>query len=434
MKKNVKWALIAGGVVIAGIGVGWASGSPNGIHVSEGAKYQYQLINPDDIIIEYSGLKPDSKLSSYKGKYVTDTAMYLSDEVGIYLGDEHFKAKVGEYVKYSDINWTWDLSDFEMYQLMNSQGEASPSLFKGTVEYADGTEGGIQADAVDLERSKDGNNIVVSISFRGDEFIYNIPILELWDDMDSLSVEEQDAVKSESSSEVVSSNSSDTADGYIVYSEKDAPGLSSIDWDIVNSIGVNRSMDIDPSVNIFEALGKDPRINGDWSELNKVYTTYYGNDKNDTTRFLNLLCESYLQSGNFVRGYSDYAFLLFEPYRSKTDNGDYGDDIVNLENVVREESVDEYQAALREAHPIVINSIKGYVSQQGYDEISSDAQWKVPYWDTFINAVKSYGDEWAKNINTVCIEDIVREGVYNDMVNDGYIEDSAEMREALDLN
>lgn len=200
MKKGIKWVLAVLGVVVAGVVVGWASGSPNGIHVSEGAKYQYQLIDPEDIIIEYSGLKPDSKLSDYKGKYVTDTAMYLSDEVGVYLGEEHFKAKVGEYVKYLDINWTWDLSDFEMYQLMKSQGEASPSLFKGTIEYSDGTEGDINADRVTLEESKDGHQILVGVEFRDDTFNYKIAIQELWGDGENLSEEEKEAFKQEGSS------------------------------------------------------------------------------------------------------------------------------------------------------------------------------------------------------------------------------------------
>lgn len=267
MKKSIKWVLAVLGVVVAGVVVGWASGSPNGIHVSEGAKYQYQLINPDDIIIEYSGLKPDSKLSNYKGKYVTDTAMYLSDEVGVYLGDEHFKAKVGEYIKYSDINWTWNLSDFEMYQLMNSQGEASPSLFKGVVVYSDGTEGDISADRVTLEPSADGSQIVVGVWFRDDIFYYKINIQERWGDGESLSEEEKETFKQEGSS--TSGDSTGLSAEKITYSTA-ADVYASDDYAYIYELVLkDKSLDKSTRIVFEEDLYEMVKDMEEWGNLNE---------------------------------------------------------------------------------------------------------------------------------------------------------------------
>lgn len=322
MKKSVKWVLAVLGVVVAGVVVGWASGSPNGIHVSEGAKYQYQLINPDDIIIEYSGLKPDSKLSNYKGKYVTDTAMYLSDEVGIYLGDEHFKAKVGEYIKYSDINWTWNLSDFEMYQLMNSQGEASPSLFKGVVVYSDGTEGDISADRVTLEPSADGSQIVVGVWFRDDIFYYKINIQERWGDGESLSEEEKETFKQEGSSsgqEVYTDEVNGAISGK-TYSEVDAPEMTNIDWGIFNEAAIECLGEHCYVGDLFVKVGSDPRV--DLVEVNNSFNKYYGNTLDKMCLFISDLYETYLRTQD-EDGFFDILYV--QPTNDNDANGMYDD-------------------------------------------------------------------------------------------------------------
>lgn len=406
MKKSIKWVLAVLGVVVAGVVIGWASGSPNGIHVSEGAKYQYQLINPDDIIIEYSGLKPDSKLSKYKGKYVTDTAMYLSDEVGIYLGDEHFKAKVGEYIKYSDINWTWNLSDFEMYQLMNSQGEASPSLFKGVVVYSDGTEGDISADRVTLEPSADGSQIVVGVWFRGDIFYYKINIQERWGDGESLSEEEKETFKQEGSS----GNNTDLKEDKLVYSESDAPGLSSINWGIVNKYyNEVMSSDIGTDVNVFKVIGKDPRINEDWSELNEKFDSLYGNDDRGVYTFLLDLYDSYMQSGMFVLGFADYAFLYIEPYRSNTDSGLYGE--VGEDRVTDEEGYNKWLSE----HDAGSNNVDDS-SMDKTDELMGNT-WEQQYRKELSRLIDEYITE-----EPIYDMDEVREA-YDKLVSDGILSD-----------
>ncbi len=157
-------------------------GKIEGIHVTEGAKYQYQVINPEDIIIEYSGLKSDIALSEYDGSYVTDTSVYLSDTVGVYLGEEHFEAKVSEYVHYTDVNFKWNVSDEDLYLLWRKDLEVSPSLFEGSITYADGYVGSIDADEVELKY--DGYVIDVIITLRGDDRVgYQVEISEAWLDL-----------------------------------------------------------------------------------------------------------------------------------------------------------------------------------------------------------------------------------------------------------
>lgn len=153
-----------------------------GIHVTDGAKYQFQVIDPEDIVIEYSGLKPDRSLADYKGKYVTDTSVYLSNQVGVYLGEDHYTATVGEYVQYTDINWKWDSNiNWDMFvSTRNGVTEGDASMFEGIIDYADGTQSSVTADSVELGFEDNGNTEVVSIKFRDDTYTYKFAIPEAW--------------------------------------------------------------------------------------------------------------------------------------------------------------------------------------------------------------------------------------------------------------
>lgn len=173
-----------------------------GIHVTDGAKYQYQVIDPKDIIIEYSGLKPDRSLADYKGKYVTDTSVYLSNQVGVYLGEDHYTATVGEYVQYTDINWKWDSNNnWDMFvNTRNGVTEGDASMFEGIIDYADGTQSSVTADSVELGFEDNGNTEVVSIKFRDDTYTYKFAIPESWwdeGDGSELSAEDLEALKNQ---------------------------------------------------------------------------------------------------------------------------------------------------------------------------------------------------------------------------------------------
>lgn len=324
MKKQVKYGLIAGGVVLVGVAVGWSMGSPKGIHVTDGAKYQFQVIDPEDIVIEYSGLKPDRSLADYKGKYVTDTSVYLSNQVGVYLGEDHYTATVGEYVQYTDINWKWDSNNnWDMFvNTRNGSVEGDASMFEGIIDYADGTQSSVTADSVELGFEDNGNTEVVSIKFRDDTYTYKFAIPEAWwdeGDGSDLSAEDLEALRGQDTE--MTQDGSSTAD--YVYSLKDVPELTNVDWDLFNKYA---SAAMRSDSNLFSVIGKDVRV--DWSLVNDSFNQYYGNTEEGMKSFVYDLYDTYEQNKDSeldnVGTYGDTGFFL-QPIYDKIVNGDYDD-------------------------------------------------------------------------------------------------------------
>lgn len=295
-----------------------------GIHVTDGAKYQYQVIDPNDIIIEYSGLKPDQSLADYKGKYVTDTSVYLSNQVGVYLGEDHYTATVGEYVQYTDINWKWDSNNnWDMFvNTRNGVTEGDASMFEGIIDYADGTQSSVTADGVELGFEDNGNTEVVSIKFRDDTYTYKFAIPESWwdeGDGSELSAEDLEALRGQGTE--MTQDGSSTAD--YVYSLKDVPELTNVDWDLFNKYS---SVNLHNDGNLFSFLGKDVRV--DWSLVNDSFNQYYGNTEEGMLRFFSDLFETYEQNKGTeldnVGTYGD-SYMYIQPISDKIANGDYDD-------------------------------------------------------------------------------------------------------------
>lgn len=295
-----------------------------GIHVTDGAKYQYQVIDPNDIIIEYSGLKPDQSLAKYNGKYVTDTSVYLSNQVGVYLGEDHYTATVDEYVQYTDINWKWDSNNnWDMFvNTRNGVTEGDASMFEGIIDYADGTQSSVTADSVELGFEDNGNTEVVSIKFRDDTYTYKFAIPESWwdeGDGSELSAEDLEALKNQDTE--MTQDGSSTAD--YVYSLKDVPELTNVDWDLFNKYA---SVSFHNDSNVFSFLGKDVRV--DWSLVNDSFNQYYGNTEESMKSFVYDLYDTYTQNKGSeldnVGTYGDSYFYL-QPIYDKIVNGDYDD-------------------------------------------------------------------------------------------------------------
>lgn len=295
-----------------------------GIHVTDGAKYQYQVIDPKDIIIEYSGLKPDRSLADYKGKYVTDTSVYLSNQVGVYLGEDHYTATVGEYVQYTDINWKWDSNNnWDMFvNTRNGVTEGDASMFEGIIDYADGTQSSVTADSVELGFEDNGNTEVVSIKFRDDTYTYKFAIPEAWwdeGDGSDLSAEDLEALRGQDTE--MTQDGSSTAD--YVYSLKDVPELTNVDWDLFNKYA---SANLHSDGNLFSFLGKDVRV--DWSLVNDSFNQYYGNTDEGMLHFFGDLFETYEQNKGTkldnVGTYGD-SCMYIQPINDKIANGDYDD-------------------------------------------------------------------------------------------------------------
>lgn len=304
-----------------------------GIHVTDGAKYQFQVIDPEDIVIEYSGLKPDQSLAKYKGKYVTDTSVYLSNQVGVYLGEDHYTATVGEYVQYTDINWKWDSNNnWDMFvNTRNGSVEGDASMFEGIIDYADGTQSSVTADSVELGFEDNGNMEVVSIKFRDDTYTYKFAIPEAWwdeGDGSDLSAEDLEALRGQDTE--MTQDGSSTA---VMFSEKDAPGLTKLDWamfnDILNNDGFYHE---DVSKELFANLLYDKRI--DWSLVNEEFDSNYGNTTDGIRNFITdvgktgysglIYKDGIIISDEFLDKVGLwYGEIFIKPISQKYQNGDY---------------------------------------------------------------------------------------------------------------
>lgn len=295
-----------------------------GIHVTDGAKYQFQVIDPEDIVIEYSGLKPDQSLADYKGKYVTDTSVYLSNQVSVYLGEDHYTATVGEYVQYTDINWKWDSNNnWDMFiSTRNGVTEGDASMFEGIIDYADGTQSSVIADSVELGFEDNGNTEVVSIKFRDDTYTYKFAIPESWwdeGDGSDLSAEDLEALRGQDAE--MTQDGSSTAD--YVYSLKDVPELTNVDWDLFNKYA---SATMRNDGNLFSFIGQDVRV--DWSLVNDSFNQYYGNTDEGMKSFFYDLYETYeYNKGTELDNVGTWgdSYMYLQPISDKIANGDYDD-------------------------------------------------------------------------------------------------------------
>ena len=295
-----------------------------GIRVTDGAKYQFQVIDPEDIIIEYSGLKPDRSLADYKGKYVTDTSVYLSSQVGVYLGEDHYTATVGEYVQYTDINWKWDSNNnWDMFvSTRNGAVEGDASMFEGIIDYADGTQSSVGADGVELGFEDNGNTEVVSIKFRDDTYTYKFAIPEAWwdeGDGSDLSAEDLEALRGQDTE--MTQDGSSTAD--YVYSLKDVPELTNVDWDLFNKYA---SATMRNDGNLFSFIGQDVRV--DWSLVNDSFNQYYGNTDEGMKSFFYDLYETYeYNKGTELDNVGTWGdnYMYLQPISDKIANGDFDD-------------------------------------------------------------------------------------------------------------
>ena len=156
-------------------------GKIKGIRITDGAKYQYQLVKPEDIVVEFSGLKPDMSLAEYGGRYVTDTATYMSDTVGIYLDEKRFEAKVGEYVEYTDFSWSWDSErNYDLFVMAVEKTEVSPDFFKGSIVYSDGNEIEVKPDKVSLAFK--GSEVEITFSYMGMDSYEYFAVPDNWSD------------------------------------------------------------------------------------------------------------------------------------------------------------------------------------------------------------------------------------------------------------
>ena len=180
-KKLLSIILWVTALILVGCGAEESEGKVAGIYMTDGPKYQYQMINADEIMVQYEDGRPDKKLSDYSGSYTTDTAVYLGNEVVVYLDGEHYSTVV-EYVPYTNIDFKRNVDDESLFILYSRGMETKTDWFEGTITYADGYVGSIDAKEVELKRNAD--KLVVKITVWGNDALgYEILIPEMWDDM-----------------------------------------------------------------------------------------------------------------------------------------------------------------------------------------------------------------------------------------------------------
>ena len=51
---------------------------------------------------------------------------------------------------YTNIDWAWSVSDYELYNTMMKQEEVNSELFSGIIDYSDGHQETVKADSVNL--------------------------------------------------------------------------------------------------------------------------------------------------------------------------------------------------------------------------------------------------------------------------------------------
>lgn len=216
------------------------------------------------------------------------------------------------------IDWTWSVSDYELYNTMMKQEEANLELFSGIIDYSDGHQETVKADSVDLIW-EDGSTMVVEVEFRGKKFPYKVEIKDNWGDGEKLSEEELEQLKQEEQeqgSEVVDVNKTR-------FSLEDAPELTNVDWDLFNEVAaefLGKSYYLDLQ-GFYEELGSDPRI--DWVEINESFNKYYGNSYDSMMTFVNDLFDTYYDMKICYNRDLYLVNIKIEPTRSNDENGVY---------------------------------------------------------------------------------------------------------------
>lgn len=324
---------------------------------------------------------------------------------------------------YTNIDWTWSVSDYELYNTMMKQEEANLELFSGIIDYSDGHQETVKADSVNLIW-EDGTTMVVEVEFRGKKFPYKVEIKDNWGDGEKLSEEELEQLKQEEKeqgSEVVDVNKTR-------FSLEDAPELTNVDWDLFNeaaaeSLGKSYYLDLQ---GFYEELGSDPRI--DWVEINDNFDNYYGNSYDSMMKFVNNLFFTYETIKHCYNRDLYLGRVYLEPTRSNDENGAYES---LHEEYNQRNKYDGYSSAEeRDAYTAILNcysnsllSSTAFTFLSGYIQATDEpdeagiyiASNRKKYW---LDRLKIYDGLVKEYYNDYYNEYL--EGIQNELENYGY--------------
>lgn len=206
---------------------------------------------------------------------------------------------------YTNIDWAWSVSDYELYNTMMKQEEVNSELFSGIIDYSDGHQETVKADSVNLIW-EDGSTMVVEVEFRGKKFPYKVEIKDGWGDGESLSEEQLEQLKQEEQeqgSEVVDTSGwkatpTDCSDFDLYYKVRVMNDIYDM-WE--RSIRVTNKSDVIDCYNEGDYKGKDLYYTVEVVEKSEWEQAYGNADINDVYKAWGLreygkMCECFCES------------------------------------------------------------------------------------------------------------------------------------------
>lgn len=225
---------------------------------------------------------------------------------------------------YTNIDWAWSVSDYELYNTMMKQEEVNSELFSGIIDYSDGHQETVKADSVNLIW-EDGSTMVVEVEFRGKKFPYKVEIKDGWGDGESLSEEQLEQLKQEEQeqgSEVVDTSGwkatpTDCSDFDLYYKVRVMNDIYDM-WE--RSIRVTNKSDVIDCYNEGDYKGKDLYYTTEVVEKSEWEQAYGNADINDVYKAWGLreygkMCECFCES------YETYFDNLINYYNLNLDEG-----------------------------------------------------------------------------------------------------------------
>lgn len=392
MKHKILRKLIVGSlaavVLLSGCGAQetismGTGGKPSGIHMSEGAKYQYQSVEPSDIIVEYSGLKPDCSLDKVDGTYLLDSSVYEGDTFGIYLDGEYFGTTIEEYVPYSDIQWAM-VDNTEFWSVYGSRATSDmidTSMIEGKVIYADGSEMVIEPERVWGTLGGGEVDYKLSVVYRDKVYEVSSPCPWLdWDmsgsDGEVADVSGSVVLNPEGTETVSNTETSDSTQG-TRYSIADCPELTNLDWDEFNKVVEVYIPDL------FSIIGADPRV--DWSEVNDHFNEYYGGSDGVGSFYSDMYWSYYF--GYCDDGMSWLGTLVIEPYGTRLDeNSEYYDELYGkVYAEIHANEVSERNEVLK-GYPSYLDMLIGEGGNTCGDDLDALARYTASMVEGYLNS------------------------------------------------
>lgn len=207
---------------------------------------------------------------------------------------------------------------------------------------------------------------------------------EKTEDADKAAYAGSDAMIMSSSASVPSSSGSveSGSDGITgertEYSLEDCPELTRLDWDAFNE--ANRKDDVGFVPDLFEWIGEDPRV--DWAEVNECFDEYYGGSEGSSDFYWDMISSYFVTGKDEQLGW--ISNLLIEPYRTRTENGEYEDLYDKLYSEANADKLSERERILK-GYMTYGDMLAGEGIEKCGDDLDALAKYQVSLIDTYLS-------------------------------------------------